>query len=134
MHAPVMLGFLSGSPGMGELLLVFAVVLILFGPRRLPEIAKLIGRAMEELRRASQEFRDQLMRIDIPSARPTLSVSPSPVSEEAPPATDVTASACDGSAGESAEPEGDADDPGERVAAERLRDGRKGGRDDGLAR
>jgi TatA/E family protein of Tat protein translocase len=67
MVVPLPLGFLSGSPGMGELLLLFAVILILFGPRRLPEVAKMIGRAMQELRRASQDFRDQVMRIDTPA-------------------------------------------------------------------
>jgi Tat protein translocase TatB subunit len=58
------LAFLSGSPGWGELLLVFAVVLVLFGPRRLPELARMIGKALEELRRASQDFRNEVMRID----------------------------------------------------------------------
>jgi TatA/E family protein of Tat protein translocase len=65
MHDPFILGFLSGSPGMGELLLLSAVILVLFGPRRLPEVARMIGRAMQELRRASQDFRDQVMRIDV---------------------------------------------------------------------
>ncbi len=58
------LSFLSGSPGWGELLVVFAVVLLLFGPRRLPELARMIGKALEELRRASQDFRNEVMRID----------------------------------------------------------------------
>jgi TatA/E family protein of Tat protein translocase len=56
--------FLSGSPGWGELVLLFLVVLVLFGPRRLPEIARMIGRVLEEMRRASQEFRDNIMNIE----------------------------------------------------------------------
>jgi len=56
--------FLSGSPGMSELLLISAVVLLLFGPKRLPEIARMIGRTLDELRKASQDFRDQIMQID----------------------------------------------------------------------
>ena len=57
------LGFLPGSPGPGEVLLIFVVVLLLFGPKRLPEIARMVGRMLEQLRRSSQEFKDQVMRI-----------------------------------------------------------------------
>lgn len=61
------IGFLSGAPGAGELLVLFVVVLVLFGPRRLPEIARTLGRVMSQLRRASQEFSDQILEIDRPS-------------------------------------------------------------------
>jgi TatA/E family protein of Tat protein translocase len=56
--------FLSGVPGHMELLLLFVLVLLLFGPRKLPDIAKTIGRTISDLRRASQDFRDQVMSID----------------------------------------------------------------------
>lgn len=69
MDAGLPVAFLS-SPGMGEMLVILAVVLILFGPKKLPEIARTIGRIMEEMRRASQDFRDQLMRIDQPPPAP----------------------------------------------------------------
>ncbi len=58
------LAFLVGVPGGGELLLIFVAVLLMFGPKKLPEIARNIGKAMEYLRQTSQEFRDQVMRID----------------------------------------------------------------------
>jgi len=61
---PPFLAFLTGAPGGGELLVLFVVILLLFGPKRLPEIAKAIGRVMENLRRASQDFRDQVMDMD----------------------------------------------------------------------
>lgn len=46
-----------GSIGMPELILIFAVALLLFGPRKMPQIGKSIGRALGEFRRASNEFK-----------------------------------------------------------------------------
>ncbi len=57
--------FISGAPGGGEILVVFLVILVLFGPKRLPEVARSVGRVLEELRKASQDFKDQIMSIDI---------------------------------------------------------------------
>jgi TatA/E family protein of Tat protein translocase len=42
---------------MPELILIFAVALLLFGPRKMPQIGKSIGRALGEFRRASNEFK-----------------------------------------------------------------------------
>lgn len=81
--APAVLGFLGGSTGTGELLLLFAVILVLFGPRRLPEMARLVGRALHELRRAAQDFRDQVMLIDPPTRPPTAPVVPRPITPAA---------------------------------------------------
>jgi TatA/E family protein of Tat protein translocase len=47
-----------------EIFVIFMVILVLFGPRRLPEIAKMIGRTLNELRRASEDFKDQVLSID----------------------------------------------------------------------
>ena len=44
--------------GMQELVIVLVLVLILFGPRRLPEIGRVIGKAMRELKRTTQDFRE----------------------------------------------------------------------------
>jgi TatA/E family protein of Tat protein translocase len=46
-----------GSIGGPELLLVLVLALIVFGPRKLPEIGKSLGRMMAEFRKASTEFR-----------------------------------------------------------------------------
>ncbi len=43
--------------GMPELLLILAVALIVIGPKKLPDIAKSLGRAMAEFRRASDELK-----------------------------------------------------------------------------
>jgi Sec-independent protein translocase protein TatA len=56
--------FLGGTVGGFELLVLFAAILLLFGPRRLPEIARTIGRLLNELRHASDEFRGEILRID----------------------------------------------------------------------
>ncbi|HZT74681.1 MAG TPA: Sec-independent protein translocase protein TatB [Terriglobales bacterium] len=44
----------------GELIFLFVLALLVFGPRKLPEIARLVGKTMAELRRASNEFRFSL--------------------------------------------------------------------------
>jgi|GEM_PF-713512 len=58
------LAFLFGAPGGPEILLILVAVLLMFGPRKLPEIARSVGKAMETLRKTSQEFRDQVMSLD----------------------------------------------------------------------
>ncbi|MFZ0478697.1 MAG: twin-arginine translocase TatA/TatE family subunit [Terriglobales bacterium] len=44
----------------GEMIFLFLLALILFGPKKLPEIGRQIGRIMNEFRRASNEFRSQI--------------------------------------------------------------------------
>lgn len=44
----------------GEMVFLFFLALILFGPKKLPEIGRTIGRFMNEFRRASNEFRSQI--------------------------------------------------------------------------
>jgi len=56
---------LAGSPGIGEIIVIFLVVLVLFGPRRLPEIARMIGKTLHELRKASEDFKEQILAIDV---------------------------------------------------------------------
>jgi len=42
--------------GFPELVVILAVALIVLGPQRLPEVARMLGRAYGQLRRASEEF------------------------------------------------------------------------------
>jgi sec-independent protein translocase protein TatB len=44
----------------GEMIFLFLLVLILFGPKKMPEIARQIARLLNEFRRASNEFRSQI--------------------------------------------------------------------------
>lgn len=46
--------------GMPEMLFLFLLALLLFGPKKLPEISRQIGRALAEFKRASSEFQSQL--------------------------------------------------------------------------
>ena len=46
--------------GFPEMLFLGLLALLLFGPRRLPEIGRQIGRALAEFKRASSEFQTQL--------------------------------------------------------------------------
>ncbi len=44
----------------GEMIFLFLLVLILFGPKKMPEIGRQVGRFLNEFRRASNEFRSQI--------------------------------------------------------------------------
>ncbi|MGH9475376.1 MAG: twin-arginine translocase TatA/TatE family subunit [Terriglobales bacterium] len=53
----------------GELLFLLILALLVFGPRKLPEIARTVAKVMTDLRRASNEFRytleDEIRKIEI---------------------------------------------------------------------
>lgn len=46
-----------GSIGMPELILIFIVALLVFGPKKLPEIGKSIGKGLAEFKRASDDLK-----------------------------------------------------------------------------
>lgn len=48
------------SLGMGELLIIGVVALIVFGPRKLPELGRSLGKTLQEFRRASNELKHTL--------------------------------------------------------------------------
>src|SRR5215510_3430955 len=43
--------------GLQEMLVIGVIALLVFGPSKLPELGRMVGRAMREFRRASDEFR-----------------------------------------------------------------------------
>src|SRR5262249_61223469 len=46
--------------GLQELILIFVVALLVFGPKNLPQLGRSLGRAMREFRRASDEFKETI--------------------------------------------------------------------------
>jgi len=46
--------------GMPELILILAIALIVIGPKKLPDLAKSLGRAMREFKRATSEFKESI--------------------------------------------------------------------------
>jgi TatA/E family protein of Tat protein translocase len=51
-----------GSLGIPELILIFVVALIVFGPKRLPEIGRTLGKAMGEFKKATDDFKNTIER------------------------------------------------------------------------
>jgi Tat protein translocase TatB subunit len=64
----------------GEIIFILILALILFGPRKLPEIARTMGRFMAEFRKASSDFQSQIQseirQLEIEEADPTKHLEP----------------------------------------------------------
>jgi sec-independent protein translocase protein TatA len=74
-----------GSIGMPELIIIFVIALIIFGPRKLPELGRSLGRSLSEFKKASNELRSTLeeeIRIEeqkeAAAKVPTASPAPAP--------------------------------------------------------
>jgi TatA/E family protein of Tat protein translocase len=76
--------------GLQELVLIFVIALLVFGPKNLPQLGRSLGRAMREFRRASDEFRSTIetnLKINEPDPLPEPLVTATPDPAPAPVAT-----------------------------------------------
>ena len=51
-----------GNIGFPELIVIFVVALLVFGPKRLPELGRSLGRGLSEFRRASSDLKNSIER------------------------------------------------------------------------
>ncbi|MBN2072121.1 MAG: twin-arginine translocase TatA/TatE family subunit [Candidatus Krumholzibacteriota bacterium] len=51
---------LIGPLGWSELLIILVIVLIFFGPRRLPEVAEAIGKSLQKFKKASRDVKNEI--------------------------------------------------------------------------
>lgn len=82
-----------GSLGIYEILFILVLALLIFGPRKLPEIGRTLGRALGEFKRSTQDLKrsfDAELSLDEgrvprnPVAKPAAAPSPPRAAEEAP--------------------------------------------------
>jgi TatA/E family protein of Tat protein translocase len=84
--------------GVQELLFIMALALLIFGPKRLPQIGRTLGRGMAEFRKASTELQRSInLDLEDPPPRPKARPTPAPES--------VGSAAPEASTGEGATPE-----------------------------
>lgn len=80
-----------GPIGMPEMVIIAVIALIIFGPRKLPELGKSLGKSIAEFKRASNELKntleDEIRTEELNDARKSAQIPPSasvPVSTPAP--------------------------------------------------
>jgi sec-independent protein translocase protein TatA len=65
-----------GSIGMPELIIILVIALIIFGPRKLPELGKSLGKSINEFKRASSDLQNTLeQEIKLEEQKETLAKS-----------------------------------------------------------
>src|SRR5262245_39434809 len=70
-----------GSIGMPEMIVIGVIALLIFGPRKLPELGKSLGKSIAEFKRASNELKntleDEIRTEEIQAQRKSAEVQPS---------------------------------------------------------
>jgi TatA/E family protein of Tat protein translocase len=77
-----------GSIGMTELVIILVIALIIFGPRKLPELGRSLGKSIGEFKRASNELRNTIeeeIRVEETKDRSSQAAAPTPPSPTAAP-------------------------------------------------
>ena len=101
-----------GSIGMPELIIILVIALIIFGPRKLPELGRSLGKSINEFKKASNELRstleeeinaeDQKDRARAAAAATPPAATPPPVEPTVSRATTTTTTAAPGTGTHSA--------------------------------
>jgi len=86
-----------------ELLVIFFVVLLVFGPKRIPEVARGLGKGMRELRRISNDFQREINLADLdepverrPKPAPAAESTAAPAAEIPPQPAEISPKPGDG--------------------------------------
>ncbi len=113
-----------GSLGVPELLIILLVVLLIFGPRRLPEMAKGLGQSVREFRKGVKDMKEDF-ESEANDPEPKTKPSKAAAQEGAAQAEPANATAPAAPAPEAAEPEADpvtaaSTEDGDRQAEGRL--------------
>lgn len=69
-----------GGIGTWEILLIFLVALLLFGAKRIPEIAKGLGKGITEFKKAVKDVQGEIENSVVPPSTPSQTKPPSPKS------------------------------------------------------
>jgi sec-independent protein translocase protein TatA len=84
-----------GSIGMPELIIILVIALIIFGPRKLPELGRSLGKSINEFKRASNELRSTLedeISVEEQRERAAAAAAATPPSATPPPVDATTVS------------------------------------------
>ena len=83
-----------GSLGMPELIVIFVIALVVFGPRKLPELGRSLGRGIAEFKKATNELQqtlEQEIRADEESTTAATGAANAAVHPDAPHTSDAAA-------------------------------------------
>lgn len=76
--------FISGIGG-GELIVIFLIFLVLFGAKKMPGIARSLGKSVSEFQRAAREVREEFLNADRELNKPSTTPSATPALPETSP-------------------------------------------------